>query len=149
MNKIIVVDDDKSIQMLYAEELTGEGYDVITRGDGCGLLDLIEQEKPELIVMDIRLGEQSGLDLLQDVRNTYYNLPVILCTAYPAFKYDLKSIAADYYVLKSSDLSQLKSKIKMALAGEIPLPSTVSHDEVNSKRSTFLEQMTLPWGDTS
>jgi two-component system response regulator (stage 0 sporulation protein F) len=148
MNKIIVVDDDESIQMLYAEELTEEGYDVIICGDGSRLLDLVEQEKPDLIVMDIRLGEHNGLDLLQDVRNTYYNLPVILCTAYPAFKYDLKAIAADYYVLKSSDLRELKSKIKMGLEGEIPLPSPVSHDELNNRRSTFVEQMTLPWGDT-
>ena len=83
MNKILVVDDDKSIQILYAEELAEEGYDTITCGDGSLLLDLIEEEKPNLIEMDIRLGEHNGLDLLQDVRNTYYNLLVILCAAHP------------------------------------------------------------------
>ncbi len=115
MHKILVVDDEKSIQMLYADELTKEGYEVISSGDGSRLLELIEQETPDLIVLDIRLGEFSGLDLLQDIRNTNYDLPVILCTAYSTFKYDIKSIAADYYVDKSSDLDELKHKIKTAL----------------------------------
>ena len=115
MNKILIVDDDEPIQILYADELTEEGYDVITTGDGVGLLGLIEEAQPNLVVLDIRLGETNGLDLLQDIRNTYYELPVILCSAYSAFKYDLKSIAADYFVIKSSDFSELKVKIKMAL----------------------------------
>ena len=115
MNKILIVDDDVPIQILYADELTEEGYDVITTGNGVGLLGLIEEAQPDLVVLDIRLGEVNGLDLLQDIRNTYYELPVILCSAYSAFKYDLKSIAADYFVVKSSDFRELKVKIKMAL----------------------------------
>lgn len=117
MNKIIIVDDDALIQILYADELVEEGYEVITIGDGSHLLELIRQKLPDLIVLDIRLGKYNGLDLLQDIRNTYYDLPVILCSAYPDFKYDLKAIAADYYVVKSSDLRELKLKIKMALEG--------------------------------
>jgi two-component system response regulator (stage 0 sporulation protein F) len=115
MNKILIVDDDEVIQILYADELTEKGYDVITTGDGVGLLGLIEETQPDLVVLDIRLGGTNGLDLLQDIRNTYYELPVILCSAYSAFKYDPKSIAADYFVVKSSDFSELKVKIKMAL----------------------------------
>ena len=117
MHRILVVDDDKGIRMLYAEELADEGYEVITNDGDSQIIALIKEIDPDVIVMDIRLGKQSGLDLLQDIRNRYYNLPVILCTAYPTFKYDLKSIAADYYVVKSSDLSELKAKIKMAIEG--------------------------------
>ena len=113
MNKILIVDDEESIQILYADELTEEGYEVTT-SDGSGLMELIEKQSPDLIVMDVKLGKYDGLDLLQDIRNTYYNLPVILCTAYPVFKDELKSIAADYFVVKSSDLRDLKLKIKMA-----------------------------------
>ena len=117
MNKILILDDEESIQILYADELAEEGYEVITSGDGSRIPELIERERPDLIILDIKLGEYNGLDLLQDIRNTYYNLPVILCTAYPNFKYYLKSIAADYYVVKSSSLRELKLKIKMALEG--------------------------------
>ena len=65
MNKILIVDDDVAIQILYADELTEEGYEVITTGDGVGLLGLIEEAQPDLVVLDIRLGEFNGLDLLQ------------------------------------------------------------------------------------
>ncbi|MBN2033101.1 MAG: response regulator [Deltaproteobacteria bacterium] len=117
MNKILIVDDDLAIRILYAEELIEEGYEVVTYDGGKDLLNVINEETPDLVLLDIRLGEESGLDILQDIRNTYYNLPVILCTAYQDFKYDLKSIAADYYVLKSSDMKDLKLKVKMAFQG--------------------------------
>ena len=117
MNKILIVDDEEAIQILYAEELTEEGYKVMTTSDGSRLLEIIGQERPDLIVLDIVVGEYSGLDLLQDIRSTYCNLPVILCTAYSTFKYDLRSIAAAHYVTKSSDLTELKLKIKMSIKG--------------------------------
>ncbi len=117
MNRILVVDDEESFQVLYADELTEEGYEVITIGDGSKLMEVIEQKRPDLVLLDIKLGKYDGLDLLQDIRNAYYDLPVILCTAYYDFRYDLKSIAADYYVIKSSDMHNLKIKIKMAIEG--------------------------------
>ena len=127
MNKILIVDDEKSIRMLYHDELTEEGYNVITLGDGSKLLEVIEQKRPALIVLDIKLGEYDGLDLLQDIRNRNYDMPVILCSAYPHFKYDLRSIAADYYVVKNSDLKELKIKIKMAIESSEEFPTGVEH----------------------
>ena len=128
MPRILVVDDEKSIQILYAEALAEEGYDVIATSDGSTVMNLIAQERPDLIVLDIRLGEYNGLDLLQDVRNSFHDLPVILCTAYATFKDDLKSIAADDYVVKSSDLQELKYKIRAALErGEAYIPEAETH----------------------
>jgi DNA-binding response OmpR family regulator len=118
MNKILIIDDDLAIRTLYSEELADEGYNVVTTADVSQVMALIEDERPDLIVMDIRLGQCNGLDLLQDIRNTYYQLPVILCTAYSPFKYDLRSVAADYYVIKNASLSELKSRISMALDSE-------------------------------
>lgn len=115
MHKILVVDDEEHIRTLYSDELTDEGYDVVTTGELGDLMEMIPQKKPDLILLDIRMEEASGLDLLQDIRNTHYNIPVILCTAYEPFKHDLRSIAADFFVIKSSDLSELKEKIRIAL----------------------------------
>ena len=125
MNKILIVDDEKSIRILYQDELTEEGYDVITLGDGSKLMEVIEQWRPDLILLDIKLGEYDGLDLLQDIRNRNYDMPVILCSAYLHFKYDLRSIAADYYVVKNSDLNELKTKIKMAIESREGFPTGV------------------------
>jgi DNA-binding response OmpR family regulator len=127
MPRILVVDDDASIRMLYAEELDEEGYEVLTCGDGALLLDLIHQSNPDLVVMDVRMGKYNGLELLKKIRKMNYNLPVILCTAYRVYRYDPVSIAADYYVVKSADLGELKLKIKTALAEEPQLPKSLPH----------------------
>ena len=120
MPKILIVDDEEHIRFLYAEELSDEGYDVATHDSGDGLLELIDKEKPDLVILDIKMVDYNGLDLLQDIRNKYYNLPVILCTAYDTFKDDMKSIAADFYVIKSFDLTELKNKVKQALEASLP-----------------------------
>jgi DNA-binding response OmpR family regulator len=120
MAKILIVDDEEHIRFLYSEELTEAGYEVITAESGYQLIERIEDEKPDLIVLDIKMVDYNGLDLLQDIRNKFYNMPVILCTAYDTFKEDMKSIAADFYVIKSFDLTELKNKIAMALEANAP-----------------------------
>jgi DNA-binding NtrC family response regulator len=117
--KILIVDDEEHIRFLYSEELSEAGYEVITADSGYQLLERIEEEKPDLVVLDIKMVDYNGLDLLQDIRNRYYDLPVVLCTAYDTFKEDMKSIAADFYVIKSFDLSELKNKIEMALEANV------------------------------
>ena len=119
MAKILIVDDEEHIRFLYSEELSEAGYEVITADSGYKLMEKIEDEKPDLIVLDIKMIDYNGLDLLQDIRNKFYNMPVVLCTAYDTFKEDMKSIAADFYVIKSFDLSELKSKIAMALEANV------------------------------
>lgn len=120
MARILVVDDEEHIRLLYSEELSEAGYDVITASDGYKLAERIDKEKPDLVILDIKMVDYNGLDLLQEIRNRFYSLPVILCTAYDTFKEDIKSIAADFYVIKSFDLSELKKKIAMALEAQIP-----------------------------
>ena len=120
MAKILVVDDEEHIRLLYSEELTEAGYEVITAADGYKLTERIEDEKPDLVILDIKMIDYNGLDLLQEIRNKFYDLPVILCTAYDTFKEDIKSIAADFYVIKSFDLTELKKKIAKALETHIP-----------------------------
>jgi two-component system response regulator (stage 0 sporulation protein F) len=115
MAKILIVDDEEHIRYLYSEELSEAGYEVITAESGHRLLEKIEEEKPDLVVLDIKMVDYNGLDLLQDIRNKFYTMPVVLCTAYDTFKEDMKSIAADFYVIKSFDLTELKKKIVMAL----------------------------------
>ena len=114
--KILVVDDEKHIRMLYREELEAEGYTVATSDGEEDILDVIGRETPTIVILDIKLGvNRSGLDLLQEIRAEDQQIPVILSTAYDSFQHDLKSIAADYYVVKSVDLTELKDKVRMAL----------------------------------
>jgi DNA-binding response OmpR family regulator len=120
MAKILFVDDEENIRLLYSEELRDEGYDVVLASDGKNLLERIETESPDIIILDIKLADYNGLDLLQKIRRKYYNLPVILCSAFNSYKGEIKTMAADNYVVKSSNLAELKEKIKKALDTFIP-----------------------------
>ncbi len=114
--KILVVDDEKHIRMLYREELEDDGYTVATSDGEEDILEVIGRETPTIVILDIKLGvNRSGLDLLQEIRAEDQQIPIILSTAYDSFQHDLKSIAADYYVVKSVDLTELKDKVRMAL----------------------------------
>jgi len=123
MAKILIVDDEENIRLFYSEELKDEGYDVATAADGHNLLERIRQEKPDVIVLDIKLVGYNGLDLLQEIRNEFYDLPVILCSAYSSYKGEMRTYSADTYVVKSSDLTELKKEIKKSLEKHIPSPA--------------------------
>lgn len=63
MKKIMIVDDEEHIRKLYADELTHEGYQVLSASVGFNLLERIEKERPDLVVLDIKLGDYNGFDL--------------------------------------------------------------------------------------
>ena len=118
MAKVLVVDDEKSIRTLCAEELEEEGYEVITAGKCKEVMELIDSLQPSAVVLDIRMEDCDGLDLLQEIRNTHHGLPIILNTAYDSYREDVKSVAADYYVVKSYDLAELKSTLAKVCKGK-------------------------------
>jgi DNA-binding response OmpR family regulator len=117
MSRILVIDDDPSIRLLYLDELREEGYDVIEEGDGTKVLQLIREERPDLIVMDEKLGRLSGVEVLKEIRRVGSDVPAILCTAYPLLRHSEKCSAADDYETKTWDLSELKIKIRRILQG--------------------------------
>ena len=119
MARILLVDDEEHICLFYSEELADAGHKVWTTATGHDLLKTIESLQPEVVVLDIKLVDYDGLDLLQEVRNKHHDLPVILCSAYETYKYDQKSIAANYYVVKSFDLSELKLAIHRSIEANI------------------------------
>ena len=116
MARLLVVDDESSIRLLYSQELTDEGHEVATAATAAEAVEKIKESEFDLIVLDIKLKNESGLDLLQKVVKERHNLPVILCTAFSCFKDDFSAWLADGYVVKSSDLTELKEEVKRVLA---------------------------------
>ena len=114
--KILVVDDESHIRMLYQEELQAAGFEVALSDGREPIMKVIEREQPDVVVLDIKLaGSVTGLDLLQTIRAADTTLPVVLSSAFESFQHDLKSIAADAYCVKSIDLTNLKETIKSVL----------------------------------
>ncbi len=97
-------------------DLHDVGYDVSLMKNPKGLIERINSWNPDALILGIKFEEYNGLDLLQDVRHEFENLPTILHTAYDTFKENMKSIAADFYILRSHDSSELLQKLDMVLA---------------------------------
>ncbi len=118
MSTVLIIDDEPVIRMLYTTELRRLGHRVeAVDGTSEDIEPILDRLVPDLVVLDIRLGEGAcGLDLLQKIRSRHPQLPVVLCTAYDCFRHDLKSIAADAYVVKSSDTAPLLRTIEDLLA---------------------------------
>ena len=116
MAKLLIVDDESSIRLLYAEELAEEGHDVTTAASVIEAVEKLEQGNFDLVVLDIKLKNESGLDLLQKIVKERHEMPVILSTAFSFYKDDFSAWLADGYVVKSSDLTELKEEITRVLA---------------------------------
>lgn len=116
MANLLVIDDEGDIRHLYAAELEDEGHKVATAGSCEEALALLRSQSFDLVVLDIQLDHESGLELLQQIAREREELPVILCTAYSCYKDDFSSWLADAYVVKSSDLNELKNEVRRILA---------------------------------
>ncbi len=116
MEKIMCVDDDLSLLRLYQEELTEEGYKVILARDGKEAMVKFEKENPDLVIMDIRMPNMDGIEALTAMLGKNRQIPVILNTAYPQYRENFMTWGAEAYIIKSSDLSELKNTIKEVLA---------------------------------
>ncbi|MFX0201372.1 MAG: hybrid sensor histidine kinase/response regulator [Candidatus Hodarchaeota archaeon] len=152
MARLLIVDDEEHIRMLYQIELEDEGYDVWTAADGEMLLEKIEKKKLDLVVLDIKLSGYDGLYLLRDIHNRFPFIPVILCSAYDSFRYDIKASTADFYVVKSSDLTELKFKICQALENKIDIElitKSTAHEQIENilRRIINLQPPNIPSPD--
>lgn len=115
MARLLIVDDEQDIRHLYSAELVDEGYQVDAVGSGREATELLKTRTYDLLVLDVQMPGESGLQLLQGVVRDRPELPVILCTAYSCYKDDFSSWLADGYVVKSSNIGELKAEIHRVL----------------------------------
>ncbi len=115
MEKILCVDDDLSLLRLYQDELSEDGYKVILAKDGKEALKKFEKESPNVVIMDIRMPTMDGIETLTTMLGKDRQVPVILNTAYPQYRENFMTWGAEAYVIKSSDLTELKKKIREVL----------------------------------
>lgn len=111
MTRLLIVDDDENINLLYEEELRDEGYEVEIARNGKECIEKLGPFAPDLIIMDIRMPEMDGIEALGQVIAMREDIPIILNSAYSSYKDDFRSWGADAYLVKSSDITELKMKI--------------------------------------
>jgi CheY-like chemotaxis protein len=107
MKKILLVDDEESIHLLYREELEDLGFEVHSAMSGEDAMKILPTLKPNLVILDINMPGMNGIDVLRKIKEMDASLPVILSSAYQEFKQDLSSWASDDFVVKSADMNLL------------------------------------------
>ncbi len=115
MKKLLLVDDEEAIQMVYREEFESEGYHVVSALNGQSGLDRFKEENPDLVILDIQMPGMNGVEVLRQMKMLNPSVPVILSSAYQEFKRDLGTWASDEYVVKSGDLNDLKDTVRRLL----------------------------------
>jgi len=115
MYQILVVEDEPNLLRLYQKELEEEGFKVLTATDGEQAIDLTKRTLPDLVVLDIKINKVQGLEVLKQIKTFDSKISVILNSAYTTFKADFSCWMVDAFIIKSSDLSELKRRIKELL----------------------------------
>ena len=117
MTKILIVDDNKNMQIILKNILSDEGYQITTFGNGKSALKEIEKNIPDLILLDIRLPEMNGIEILQRVKKIKEDLLIIMITAYGDIKTAVKAmkLGAYDYITKPFVNEDLILTVKKAL----------------------------------
>ena len=122
MTTILLVEDDKNQRLLYEQELKHDGYEVVTASDGKEAIEKVQEQLPDIVIMDINMPKMDGIEAMGRILSKNKEIPVIINTAYSNYKDSFMSWAADAYIVKSSDLSELKNTIKEILTKKAKEP---------------------------
>jgi DNA-binding response OmpR family regulator len=124
MKTILWVEDDKNLQLLYKLEMESLGYRVVFCTDGMQAFDILSEVLPDVVVTDIAMPKGDGIEMIGRILSNHDSVPIIINTAHHGYRDMTLCWAADAYVVKSSDLSELKGKIQMSLAGSQGVDAT-------------------------
>ncbi len=130
--KILIVEDDQGIQDMLQYALGGESYQLFSAMTVKAAWDIIENDLPELVLLDWMLPDSSGIDLLHRIRKYHSKLPVIMLTA-KAEEDDRVlglDMGADDYITKPFSVKELKSRIQAVLRRSMPEKQAVQIGEL-------------------
>ncbi len=112
MATVLVVDDNRNIRDFCRRELEKDGYRVLVAASGEEAVRICDADSPDLVVLDIRMPGQDGLETMGRIARRHPLLPVVFFTAHPAdLHFDFRSWPARACVEKSENLGALKAKI--------------------------------------
>jgi DNA-binding response OmpR family regulator len=143
--KILVVDDEDEIRLLFSRVLSDKGYDVITAARGLDAIKKVQSENPQMIILDAMLPEVHGFDICKRIKGSskYGHIPVIMISAiYRGWRYaqDLKdSYGVDEFIEKPFKISELIQKVEALMdvsVDESPPPS----DQLSKEAERILEE---------
>ena len=115
--KILVVEDEQDLRELVGKYFVDMGYQVVVTADGADALDLAKEEKPQIILLDLRMPELDGLEICKKLKadETTRTIPIIIVTAYNNQLNEALAAGADDFVAKPVQLLELSVRVKSIL----------------------------------
>ena len=110
--RLLLIEDDTNQQILYEQELLQENYAVTLASSAQDALDFLKEQPFDLIILDICMPGKDGIEALSEIMELNNKIPVVINTAYGTYKENFLTWSAEAYVVKSSDLTELKTTIR-------------------------------------
>jgi DNA-binding NtrC family response regulator len=116
-NRILVVDDEEALRTVLSTELTSEGYEVSTAADGSEAIDMVKENTYDLVLLDIKMPNVDGFEVLKFVKGEKPSIKVIMLTGFADLKNAIESkrLGAEDFVSKPYDLVDLLTTIERVL----------------------------------
>lgn len=124
--KILVIDDERDIGWLFSKILTEEGYQVLVALNGLEGISTIQKEKPDLVILDLKLPGMDGIETLREIRRFNRDLLVVVLTGYETVGSAIEAmkLGAYDYLSKPVDIEKIKNLIKDALKAQSIMKKT-------------------------
>ncbi len=132
MNKIMIVDDEKNIRIMLKRVLSAEKYEIEEAVNGLEALKKVSQKKYDAILLDLKMPEMNGLEVIDKIKEMNINTPIIMMSAYgtiPEAVEAMKLGAVDY-LIKPFDLDELR----------MTLDRMIHQDEIRKENQYYREE---------
>jgi len=120
MYKVLLTENHEDQRQLYRDLLVEAGYDVVEAASAKEALEQFELCKPDIVVLDIQMQGMDGIEAMGRILAKDRKTPVILYSAYPAYRANFLTLNADAFVVKSGDPAELVDAIKRLEKGREP-----------------------------
>ena len=154
MTKVLVVDDEPSLQTLLTYNLKKSGFDVILAEDGQQALDILHEQKIDIVLLDIMLPEKSGVDVTRELRAEKNQIPIIMLTALDdeIDKVVGLEIGADDYVTKPFSPREVIARVHAVLRRfsqktQAPKEESVKHNQSYGRLTIDFNKMVVQFDD--
>jgi len=136
--KILIIDDERLIRWSLAQKMMGWGYQVVEAESGAAGLRSLTEESPDLLLLDMKLPDAKGTDVLEDLRKNWPELPVIMITAFGVIEDVVTAMRRGAYdfITKPIDDAKLRSTVVHALEAAALKKKIATYREIERTKST-------------
>src|SRR5450759_5351699 len=117
MKRVLIADDEKNMRWVLGQSLSSEGYEIVEAADGKEALSSVEEQAPDVMVLDHKMPSPDGMEVLRRIRGKGGTFPIIMLTAHGNVETAVEAMkaGATEYLTKPFDLGELKLSIEKAI----------------------------------